>query len=41
MFRNSTEYNESIETHAATFAPFYVKTKEFVLKYVCNFLDSD
>jgi hypothetical protein len=41
VFRNSTGYNESIETLAVTLAPSSIKVKEFALKYVCNFSDSD
>jgi len=41
VFRNSTGYNESIETFATTLAPSSVRAKESVLKYVCNSSDSD
>jgi len=41
VFRNSTGYNESIETPAATLAPSFVRVKEFALKYVCDSSDSD
>jgi hypothetical protein len=41
VFRNSTGYNESIETHAATLAPSFVEAKESALKYVCNSSDND
>jgi len=41
VFRNSTGYNESIETPAAALAPFSVGVQEFALMYVCNSLDSD
>ncbi len=41
VFRNSTEYNESIETHAIALAPSSIGVKEFVFKYVCNFSDND
>jgi len=36
VFKNSTGYNESIETPAATLTPSYVGVKEFVLRYVCD-----
>jgi hypothetical protein len=39
MFKNSTKYNESIETPLAI-APS-IGAKEFALKYVCNSSDSD
>jgi len=38
VFKNSTIYNESIETPVATLAPSFVGVKEFALKYVCKFL---
>jgi hypothetical protein len=41
VFRNSTGYNESIETLATTLAPSSVGVKEFALKYVCDSLNSD
>jgi hypothetical protein len=41
VFRNSTRYNESIETPAIAFTPSSIGVKEFALKYVCNFFDSD
>jgi hypothetical protein len=41
VFRNSTGYNESIETPAATFAPSSVRVKKFALRYVCDFSDND
>jgi hypothetical protein len=41
MFRNSTEYNESIETPATTLAPSFVGVKEFVLRYVYDSSHSD
>jgi hypothetical protein len=41
VFRNSIGYNESIETPAATLAPFSVGAKEFALRYVCDYLDSN
>jgi len=41
VFKNSTGYNESIETRATTFAPSYVRAKEFAFRYVCNYLDND
>jgi hypothetical protein len=41
VFRNSTGYNESIETPVATLAPSFVGVKEFVLKYMCDSSDSD
>jgi hypothetical protein len=41
VFRNSTGYNESIETPAKTLAPSSIEVKEFALKYVCNSSDSD
>jgi hypothetical protein len=41
VFRNSTRYNESIETIVATLAPSSVGVKEFVLRYVCDSSDSD
>jgi hypothetical protein len=34
VFRNSTGYNESIETPAAALAPSSVGVKEFALRYV-------
>jgi hypothetical protein len=34
--KNSTGYNESIETPVATLAPSSVGVKEFALRYVCN-----
>jgi hypothetical protein len=40
MFKNSTDYNESIETPAAALA-LSVGAKESMFKYVCNSLDSD
>ncbi len=40
-FRNSTRYNESIETLAVTLAPSFVGAKEFTLRYVCYSSDSD
>jgi hypothetical protein len=40
VFKNSTGYNESIETPAATLTPS-VGIKEFALKYVCDSSDSD
>jgi len=36
VFRNSTGYNESIETPAATLAPSSVGVKEFTLRYMCD-----
>jgi hypothetical protein len=41
MFRNSTGYNESIETLAAALAPSSVGVKEFALRYVCDSSDND
>ncbi len=41
MFRNSTKYNESIKTHVTTVAPFFVKAKESMLRYVCNYLNNN
>jgi hypothetical protein len=41
VFRNSTRYNKSIETHAAALAPSSVGVKEFALRYMCNFSYSD
>jgi hypothetical protein len=41
VFRNSTGYNESIETPAATLTPSSVGVKEFALKYMCDSSDSD
>jgi len=41
VFRNSTGYNESIETLAATLAPSFVGVKEFAFKYVCDSSDND
>jgi hypothetical protein len=41
VIRNSTKYNESIETPVATLAPYFVGVKEFALKYVCDSSDSD
>jgi len=41
VFKNSTEYNESIETPAAALAPSYVEAKESTLRYVCNSSDND
>jgi hypothetical protein len=41
VFRNSTGCNESIETPAATLAPFSVGVKEFSLRYVCDSSNSD
>ncbi len=41
MFKNSTGYNESIETPATTLAPFSVRVKEFAFKYVCDSSDND
>jgi hypothetical protein len=41
MFRNSTGYNESIETPAVALAPSFVGVKEFAFRYVCNSSDSD
>jgi hypothetical protein len=41
VFRNSTRYNESIETPTTTLAPSFVEIKEFALRYVCNFSDND
>jgi hypothetical protein len=39
--KNSTGYNESIETHAVTLAPSSVGVKKFTLRYVCDSSDSD
>jgi len=41
VFRNSTRYNESIETPTTTLAPSSIRVKEFLFRYVCNSLDSD
>jgi hypothetical protein len=41
VFKNSTGYNESIETPAATLAPSSVGVKEFALRYVCDYSESD
>jgi hypothetical protein len=41
VFRNSTGYNESIETPIATLAPSSVGVKKIALRYVCDFLESD
>ncbi len=41
VFRNSTGYNESIETPTATLAPSFVGVKEFALRYMCDSSDSD
>jgi len=41
MFKNSTEYNESIETLTIALAPSSVGVKEFAFKYVCNSSDID
>jgi hypothetical protein len=41
VFRNFTEYNESIETPATALAPSFVGAKEFVLRYMCNYSYSD
>jgi len=41
VFRNSTEYNESIETPTVALAPSSIGIKEFALKYVCNSSNSD
>jgi hypothetical protein len=41
VFRNSTGYNESIETPAATIAPSSVRVKEFAVRYMCDSSDSD
>jgi hypothetical protein len=41
VFKNSTGYNESIETPIVTFAPSSVGVKEFALRYVCDSSDSD
>jgi hypothetical protein len=41
VFKNSTGYNESIETPGAALALSSVGVTEFALKYVCNSLDSD
>jgi hypothetical protein len=41
MFKNSIGYNETIEIHAVALAPSFIEAKEFVLKYVCNFSNSD
>jgi hypothetical protein len=41
VFKNSTGYNESIETPATTLTPSFVGVKEFALKYMCNSSDND
>jgi hypothetical protein len=41
VFKDSTGYNESIETPAITLAPSSVGVKEFALKYVYDSSDSD
>jgi hypothetical protein len=41
VFRNSTAYNESIETPVAALAPSSVGVKEFALRYMCNSSDKD
>jgi hypothetical protein len=41
VFRNSTGYNESIETPTSTLAPSFVGVKEFALRYMCDSSDSD
>ncbi len=41
IFRNSTEYNESIETPTTALAPSFVRVKEFAFRFVCNSSDSD
>jgi hypothetical protein len=40
VFKNSTGYNESIETPATTLAPS-VGAKKITLRVVCNSLDND
>jgi len=41
VFRNSTGYNESIETLVATLAPSSVGVKEFMFRYMCNSSNND
>ncbi len=41
MFRNSTGYNESIETPTTTLAPSFVGAKESTFRYVCNSSNND
>jgi hypothetical protein len=41
VFKNSTGYNESIETFAVALAFFSIGIKEFALTYVCNSSNSD
>jgi hypothetical protein len=41
MFKNSTGYNESIETFATAFAPSFVGVIEFTFKYMCNSSDNN
>jgi hypothetical protein len=41
VFRNSTRYNESIETPIVALAPSFVKVKEFALRYVCNYSNNN
>jgi hypothetical protein len=41
VFRNSTGYNESIETPATTLAPSSIGVKEFAFKYMCDSSYSD
>jgi hypothetical protein len=41
VFRNSTRYNESIETLATTLAPSSIGVKEFAFRYMCNSSNSN
>jgi hypothetical protein len=41
VFRNSTGYNESIESLVATLTPSSIGIKEFVLMYVCDFSNNN
>jgi hypothetical protein len=41
MFKNSTGYNESIETLVATLALSFVGAKKSTFRYVCNSSDSN
>jgi hypothetical protein len=41
VFRNSTGYNESIETPTTTLAPFSIEAKDSAFRYVCNYLNNN
>jgi hypothetical protein len=41
VFKNSTEYNESIETPVIALAPSSAGVQEFALRYVCSSSDND